>query len=330
MATAQESSFQGDAGISIGSCNQLLTVTEQLSFAIKRLQNKVKHRACVPGLVEDRDTGVCGIAGCTNDLYQEYNVNATTDDMCETSPDGCCKVLNCVADRSCMPEGAADLEGTPGDCADDENNYLVHLTSRPCEKIGDQINGFGHWAEGRSLHGMDGSHKTFGCTSTVAELQTLLDQSGQRDCFDHDVQCFTATNYQCAEAYARMTTAGANGEAALTDEEACAKPIFEVSTRPVFSWDDPNTEDRPFNDPNSDYVATALQFKDWCPVTCNKCGTEESRRSEEAATQGPMGTTILGKITYTYDYEWALPAGMDNSVKIEDICHITCNTCKGS
>lgn len=61
----------------------------------------------------------------------------------------------------------------------------------------DDINRFGHWAEGdltfmdhvgleealtiqtgRSTHAIDGSHKNFGCNSTVGRLMELLDQSG--------------------------------------------------------------------------------------------------------------------------------------------------------
>ena len=78
-----------------GTCGQLLSVTEQLSIAIDFLQEKVRNRACVDGMAEDDDTGICGCAlpdpqpfpphqqntdptaradsGCTNQLYDEYD-----------------------------------------------------------------------------------------------------------------------------------------------------------------------------------------------------------------------------------------------------------------
>ena len=45
-----------------GTCGQLLSVTEQLSIAIDFLQEKVRNRACVDGMAEDDDTGICGCA----------------------------------------------------------------------------------------------------------------------------------------------------------------------------------------------------------------------------------------------------------------------------
>lgn len=113
-----------------GTCGQLLSVTEQLSIAISHLQAKVQNRACVPGMWEDEDTGVCGISGCTNSLYDEFNATATTDSGCDASLAGCCRVLTCVTDGTCKPAGSVQqlsadaLDGKPGDCVDDPFHYL--------------------------------------------------------------------------------------------------------------------------------------------------------------------------------------------------------------
>ena len=96
------------------------------------------------------------VSGCTNHLYQEYNVNgewllhevrchsilecwhllesvtdssiatATTQDKCEQTETGCCQVLNCVADGSCLPEGATNWNGVPGTWTPEA---LLHVSS---------------------------------------------------------------------------------------------------------------------------------------------------------------------------------------------------------
>jgi hypothetical protein len=43
-----------------GNCGDLLSVTHKLSVAIDRLQHRVKNRACLPGMWEDQETGLCG------------------------------------------------------------------------------------------------------------------------------------------------------------------------------------------------------------------------------------------------------------------------------
>lgn len=213
VATAQ---VRDDAKNILGTCTELLTTTEKLAVAIGELQDRVKNRACVPGMWEDSDTGVCGLSGCTNDRYMEYNATATTDDGCEQSPSGCCRVLKCYNDKSCLPAGAVqtlnrqNLDGKPGDCTDDSFGYLQEATNRTCSQFDMHANMFGTWAHGQSVHALacktglgrrnvcnrqtinrlpatpakpdqcSACHKIFGCQSYVSTFMTLLDQSGEK------------------------------------------------------------------------------------------------------------------------------------------------------
>lgn len=110
-----------------------------------------------------------------------------------------------------------------GDCADDAPDlvagglisfYQASL-NRACSDLVEDIGSLGHWAEenitfrdnvglqddhsvstGRSVHAMDGSHKTFGCNSTLARFMQLLDQSGA---IGIAVESFVCCCYHCPQ-----------------------------------------------------------------------------------------------------------------------------------
>jgi hypothetical protein len=267
------------------TCGQLLSVTEQLSIAVKHLQDKVQNRRCVPGMWEDENTGVCGISGCTNSLYDEYNVNATTDSGCELSPGGCCRVLSCVTTGECKPPGSVqqlapqDLDGKPGDCIDDPFHYLEATTNRRCDQLQETMNSFGTWANGQSLHALDRSHMEFGCDSPVADFLKLLDQSGQRDCFDHD-ETLIRDGFGTADA---DTTGG--GCQAVVDAGKCDDTAAFAA--------DPET-----------------QYSHYCPVSCNLCHPPSREPPYEFGVTQAVNDD--GAYVYSYTYPWLAPNGAED------------------
>ena len=275
------------------TCGQLLSVTEQLSIAVKHLQDKVQNRRCVPGMWEDENTGVCGISGCTNSLYDEYDVNATTDSGCELSQRGCCKVLSCVTSGTCVQPGSVqqlapqDLNGMPGDCIDDPFHYLEATTNRRCEQLQDHINSFGTWANGQSIHALDRSHMDFGCDSPVADFLKLLDQSGQRDCFDHD-ETLIRDGFGTAD---QDTTAG--GCQSVADAGICADTAGFAA------------------DP-------ATLYSHYCPVSCNLCAPPSREPPFEFGVTQAVNDD--GAYVYSYTYPWLVPNGaedpMDGSSRV--------------
>jgi hypothetical protein len=265
------------------TCGQLLSVTEQLSIAVKHLQDKVQNRRCNPGMWEDEDTGVCGISGCTNSLYDEYDVNATTDSGCEVSPSGCCRVLSCVTTGECKPPGSVqqlapeNLDGKPGDCIDDPFHYLEATTNRRCDQLQEHMNSFGSWANGQSLHALDRTHMNFGCDSTVAEFMKLLDQSGQRDCFDHD-ETLIRDGHGTADS---ETTSG--GCQAVVDAGKCEESAVVIAA-----------------DPSALYSA-------YCPVACGLCHPPSRDPPHEFGVTQAVNDD--GAYIYSYTYPWVVPNG---------------------
>ncbi len=275
----------GCCACAAATCGQLLTVTERLSIAVKHLQDKVQNRRCVPGMWEDENTGVCGISGCTNSLYDEYNVNATTDSGCEHSPGGCCRVLSCVTTGECKPPGSVqqlapqDLDGKPGDCIDDPFHYLEATTNRRCEQLQETMNGFGTWANGQSVHALDRSHMDFGCDSPVADFLKLLDQSGQRDCFDHD-ETLIRDGFGTAD---QDTTEG--GCQGVVDAGKCG-------------------------DTAAFAVDAETRYSHYCPVACGLCHPPSREPPYEFGVTQAVNDD--GAYVYSYTYPWLAPSGAED------------------
>ena len=150
-----------------------------------------------------------------------------------------------MTDKSCLPDGAVqeltpvELDGKPGECVDDAFGYLVGTTNRTCAQLPTQMNMLGQWAQGQSLHALDGEHKTFGCDSPVATFLRLLDQSGERSCFDRDevLQLDSCPGEKC--------TADC---AAVVAEGKCSEEFGEVVD-----------------------VDILPSFGNYCPVACGLC-----------------------------------------------------------